>query len=350
MRSFLNFIFFKILSTTIYSTVALTFCAWIIQSSRYLNILNNTNISLAYFFKFTSFLSIDIIAFILPISLSVSAAFVYHRLVESNQILVLQSSGLALQKLIKPLIYLVILCSGYLYLSASFISPLAWREFRQMEYNIKNNIQPPNSAGLIFSNSNFSVYAQKYLGDFFFGNIFVIDSRNPLKGYTFFSKLGTISNNTLSLTDGERIEIDYQTHKSAVTTFSSYTYNLRDIIQTQSIRNNPNEKFLNQLLIDIPDNQAKTLEQKALFHQKILSPILAWVFSLIAFFLVALAPYVRKIKYSRISILVVFIILIEGIFLSLVNISVTNPLFSYINYVFIIFILFLSIILVKEQQ
>ncbi len=347
MRSLLNVIFFRIFRTTLYSTIALTFCAWIIQSSRYVELLNN-NLSLAKFFKFTSFLSVDIIAFILPISLAISAAFVFHRLSESNQIISVQSSGLAPQKILKPLILLGVLCTGYLYLSNAYISPLAWREFRNMEYNIKNNIDPPTSSGLIFAGNNFSVYAQQYLGDLFFGNIFIVDSRNPKKTCTLFAKLGSINNNILTLKDGERIEINFQTHNNSSANFETYVYNLKEIIQIHELRKNSNEKFLNQLLIEHPNDKAKTLEKKALFHQKILSPLLCLIFSLFASFLIVLAPYTRKPTYSRMAILISLIVITEGIFLSFTNIAITNPLFSSINYIFTILLLLVSTLLVKE--
>ena len=134
MNSLTRLVFFRIFRTTVYSTVALSFCTWIVQSSKYLALLNN-NLSLAKFFRMTSFLSVDIIAFLLPITLAVSAGFVFHRLAESNQIVVLQAAGIAPQKLLKPLISLALFVCGYLYLSNSYISPVSWREFRKMEFN-----------------------------------------------------------------------------------------------------------------------------------------------------------------------------------------------------------------------
>lgn len=349
MNILTRLIFFRIFRTTIYSTVALAFCTWIVQSSRYLALLSN-NLSLSRFFQLTSFLSVDIVAFLLPITLAVSAGFVYHRLAESNQIIVLQAAGIAPQKLLKPLISLALLVCGYLFINNAYISPMSWREFRKMEFNIQNNIEPPTNAGQIFSSKNFSVYAQKYYGGFIFGNIFIIDTRDTEKTYTLFAEKGAIDNNILTLSKGERLEINFDSHKNSIAKFRSYTYNLKEIFGMHEIQARPNEKYLSELLKEIPDDPALSREQKALFHQKILSPILAVIFSLIAFFLVGLAPYARKVTYSRIASLISCIIVVQGGFLALANISAKNEIFVYINYAFVCFLLIISVAMVKDTH
>ena len=348
MSSLTRLIFFRIFRTTVYSTVALTFCTWIVQSSKYLELLNN-NLSLARFFRLTSFLSVDIIAFLLPITLAVSAGFVYHRLAESNQIVVLQASGIAPQKLLTPLMELAFLVCGYLYISNAYISPSSWREFRQMEFNIKNNIEPPENAGQIFSGRNFSVYAQKYYGNCVFGNIFITDTREEGKTCTLFAKKGAIANNVLTLSNGERLEVNFNDHKNSVTRFSSYAYDLKQILDIHEVQKRPNEKFLSELIQEIPSDPSKTKEQKALFHQKVLSPLLTIIFSLMAFFLVGLAPYVRKITYSRIAFLITYMIIVQGSFLTFANIATKNEIFNYVNYVFVFVMLLVSISMVREK-
>lgn len=349
MNTLTRLIFFRIFRTTVYSTVALAFCTWIVQSSKYLTLLNN-NLSLSKFFRLTSLLSVDIIAFLLPITLSISAGFVYHRLAESNQIVVLQAAGIAPQKLLKPLIGLALLVCGYLYINNAYLSPISWREFRWMEFNIKNNIEPPDSAGQIFSSSIFSVYAQRYFGNFVFGNVFIIDTREPGKTYTLFAKKGSIDDNILSLSDGERIEICFNDRKNSITQFKSYIYNLRDIFNVNMTQSRPNERFFSELLEELPNDLGKTKEQKALFHQKILSPILTVIFSLMAFFLVGLAPYVRKITYSKIAFLITYIIFVQGGFLTFANIAAKNEVFIYINYTFVFIMFLISALVVREKH
>lgn len=334
LRTLVSVIFFRIFRTTVYSTAALAFCAWIVQSSRYLDMLNINNISLAKFFRFTSYLSVDIIAVILPISLAISGAFIYQRFKESSQLTALQAAGISPRMMLTPLMALATIVLSYLYVSNFFISPYSWKSFRSLEFEIRNNIEPPESAGLIFSNNNFSVYAQNYSGNLSFKNIFIIDSRIPNKSSAYFAKFGTIKNNVLYLNDGERIEMDYASQRSSVMNFASYNYDLKQILNSEKKAAQPNEKFPSELLEKCAD-QTQTLAQKALFHQKMTSPWLAVIFSLLAFWLILLAPYTRKQTYIRMGILILLIVAFQGTYFWIVNAAAKSPNFTLLNYVMV---------------
>ena len=151
------------------------------------------------------------------------------------------------------------------------------------------------------------------------------------------------------LQNGERLEINFDTHKNSSTRFKSYTYNLKEIIDAHASAERPNEKFLPELLKEIPNDVSKTKEQKALFHQKITSPLLSIIFSLLAFFLIVLSPYKRKVTYFRMRLLITIIILFQGIFLSFANIAAKNEIFSYINYFLVGILIIISLFSVREK-
>jgi lipopolysaccharide export system permease protein len=319
-----------------------------VQSSRYIIILKTSDINLSRFLQFASYLSIDIITVILPISLAISAAFVYQKFVESCQLIALESSGVSPRRMLYPLLMLVGIVTCYLYLSNAYISPLAWREFRSLEFKIANNIDPPKNAGLIFSNSGFSIYAKEYVGDLYFGDIYIVDVRNSEKTYSYFAQKGTIRNNVLLLTNGERAEIDFGTHENSILHFKSYSCDLKEIIRTQTKQVQPTEKFMSELLVK-DNNMSATLTQFALFHQKLLSPLLTIIFSIIAFLLILQAPYRRKLSYKRIWILVAIITMIQGTFLGIANAGAKNPDLIAVNYVLIICCLLIVISLIVRK-
>ena len=138
------------------------------------------------FLKFTSYLLVDIVAVILPIAMAISSLLVLKRFKDSNQLLVILSTGASPLKLLTPLLTVSSLIMGYLFFSNAYISPKAWTNFWQMEFNIRNNIDPPANSGLLFSNNGVSAYAQGYKGNLFFENIFIIDSRNSEKMNSYY--------------------------------------------------------------------------------------------------------------------------------------------------------------------
>jgi lipopolysaccharide export system permease protein len=309
--------------------------------------LSTTSISLSKFFKFTSYLSIDIIAVILPISLAISAAFVYQRFVESNQLIALQAAGISPEKILSPLLVLAAIITVYLYANNAYVSPMAWKEFRAQEFNIKNNIDPPENAGSIFSANGFSIYANRYVGNLYFMDVFIIDARNADKTYAYFAKSGTIRNNILMLVHGERIDIDFETHKNSLLYFKAYNCNLKEIFQTENRAAQANEKFIYELLTK-NDDEELTLTQTALFHQKMTAPMLAIIFSLLAFILIILAPYRRKSSYLGMVALVSIIIIIQGTFFWIANASAKEPKFISLNYALIAFAISILIVLIAR--
>jgi lipopolysaccharide export LptBFGC system permease protein LptF len=278
---------------------------------------------------------VDIIAVILPISLSISAAFVYQRFNESNQLIALQAAGFSTRKVFIPLLHMIALVTGYLYISNTYISPKAWKEFRSSEFKIINNIDPPGKAGIIFSNGGFSVYAQEYIGDFYFGNLFVIDARNPLNILSYFAERGTIQDNVLILKRGERIEIDFINHKNSIVYFELYNCNLKEILKIEKRAVQPNEKYIHELLQKNDDESTAKMD-RALFHQKITSPLLVVIFSMLSFLLVLLTPYDRKFSYRNIMLLIAAIVMFQGSYFWIANAAAKNLEFIKLNYALII--------------
>jgi lipopolysaccharide export system permease protein len=311
--------------------------------------LNNNSVGFANFLEFTSYLSIDIIAVILPIALAISAAFVYQRFNESNQLIALQAAGFSPRKMLVPLVYTVALAIGYLYMSNVYISPNAWKKFRALEFKIKNNIDSPEKSGMIFSQDGFSIYAQKYLGNFFYENLFIIDTRNSEKICSYFAESGIIQNNILALTNGERIEIDFLHHKNSIMRFQSYNYDLKDILKTGKKPSQPNEKYMDELLQENED-EATSKMLKALFHQKITSPLLAGIYAMLAFLLILLAPYARKLSNWRTIILMAIIIIFQGSYFWLANAAAKNLEFAKLNYILVIFSALVLIALIIKKR
>lgn len=349
MQILLKFVFSKILRATFYSTFALTFCVWIVQSSRYMNLLDKRSISLSKFIKFTSYLSVDIIAVILPIALAVSAAFVFCRFCESKQLIALQSAGISPRKMLRPLLLLVSLTTGYLYISNMYISPIAWRNFRNLEFKIKNDIHIPETSGQIFVKDNFSVYVQNSYGNFRFRNIFIVDNRDESKIRTYFAASGMLKGNILHLSDGERIDIDLQNNRDTKSTFASYQYDLREIFKAQRQKKQPNERFMSELLYDT-DDAKKNTELRALFHQKISSLLLCLIFALAAYIAVILAPFARRYSYKRIFVMATFIIILQGVYFWIANAAAKDYRFVALDYAVPAACLLLEIFIIANRK
>lgn len=353
MRRLKGVLFFRLLNTTMYSTIILSLCAWIIQSSRYFGLLNSNNVPIKTFIKFISFLSVDIIALILPISLSISVGFVYYRFVKLNQLIAIQSVGISPKYLLRPIFSALALLIGYLYISNLYLSPAAWKNFRSLEISIRNNITLPENSGPLFSNSEVSIYAQKYSGNFIFENLYIIDSRNSAKKSIFWAKNGMLKGKILELSEGEVIEIDEINHRKSVVKFRAYTHDLTKFLHNYEWTAQANEKFIYELLLDINDETLplqERMSERAILHQKMTSPLLAIIFSLITFIATILAPYSRKTSLKYIASALAIIVVIQGIYFWVVNSAATNPIFIPINYALIFGMLILELFVIFKKD
>lgn len=332
MRRLSAVIFFRILRTTAYSTIALTLGGWTIQSSRYLDMLSRYNISLGNFFKFASYLCVDIFALVLPISFAISSAFVFYRFVQSRQLIAIQSLGISPTILLRPLMTLSLLITAYLYASNVYISPNAWTSFRRMEFKIKNHVEPTESAGAIVALSGFSVYAKKYLGDFTFKDVFVLDLRDSEKKYSYYAQTGSIRNNMLLMRSGERIEIDEKSHKNSITKFDSYQYDLKEILKEKRKKVQPNEKYMTELLIRDSEDEATYKMQVAMFHQKMVSPLLSFVFAMLSFLLILMPSYRRRQRNIGLLFLIILIVIFQGAFFGIANATAKD--LKFVKYIY----------------
>ena len=195
------------------------------------------------------------------------------------------------------------------------------------------------------------MYAREYIGGSYFRDIFIIDVRNSEKTHAYYASSGTIKNSTLILLKGERVEIDNESHKDSIMQFQSYKCDLREILNVENKQSQANEKFIDELLLENGNNQETIMAQKALFHQKMTSPLLTIIFSLLAFFLILQAPYERKPSLLRRIGLVFIIVVFQVFFFWIANASAKSPALIVLNYVLIIgFILVLIILVVKKRK
>lgn len=347
-------IFFRLLRSILYTTAGLSFCVWVVQSSKYMKFLNANNITLSEYIHFTSFLFIDIVSLILPISIAVASAFVFHRFRESQQLTVMEALGGSPLYLMKSLLSVAFLAAFYLYLSNFYISPYSWREFRALETKITNNIRPPAKAGVIFKHGDLSIYAQKYRRNKLFENLAIVDNRNSHKKYIYFAKFGMIKNNTLFLKKGERIEVQKGFNKISTVYFKYYRYDLNKILQFIPKAEQANEKFFYELFEDYKEFKragesnisADLKESVAMFYQKLISPLWAILCALIAFLFNILSAYKRKMSWSGTFFIVLTVLILQGVFFGVANASAKDLFFAKLNYILIFGALIVTILLI----
>lgn len=337
-------LFFTIVKRTIITAIGISFCSWIIQSSKFTHLINDADISFYDFINFISYALIPISCAILPVALCISVIFTFHKFKESNQLIATQSLSMRPYNLAFP----VILCGGILFftlLSANMcFSPFAEEKMKNLEFQVMNKIPKPERSGSIFSNAKFSIYAQKYFGDLKFGNIFIVDNRISDLSVVYFAKEGNISDNALILSFGERIECNLVNGKNSRIIFEKHVYDLTDIIAKKIGVKKLKEMNLLDLLYGIRKNSSECICYKAELFDRIAQPMLAFIMPLIAFCCVVFSAYRRKHSYVTALASSLIILIIQGIFVVFSKFFVSNPQYAYMEILVMLFCCMLIIV------
>jgi lipopolysaccharide export LptBFGC system permease protein LptF len=123
---------------------------------------------------------------------------------------------------------------------------------------------------------------------------------------------------------------------------------LREILKIEQRSLQPTEKYLHELLIPDADRSV-TGARTALFHQKITSPLSAIIFPLLSFIFVAAAPYSRTRSRRSAIMPAVIIIVFQGIYFWIANVSAKNPEYVPLNYILTLVFLIGTIVSVARR-
>jgi len=238
---------------TLFIAGALTAVIWLTQSMRFIKFILNRGLPLETFLELTMLLLPSFLLVILPIALYLSTMFVFNKMLNDRELVVMRSSGLSDFDLARPVIALCL--SGMLvcYLISLYVLPVSFREFRSLQDDVRDNF----SVGLIqqgrFNNlgDDLTIYVRERVGDDLRG-ILVQDSRDPEKTFTMMAERGTIlsakANPRVLMERGNRQERDRKTGKISILYFERYSFRFTFGKSQNRPNLQPNERFLGQLL------------------------------------------------------------------------------------------------------
>lgn len=229
-------------------------------------------IDLIFILKFLFYTALTVIPQALPIAILLSSIMTMGNFSENYEFAATKSSGISLQRLIRPLIILTILFSFVNFLFLNNIFPYAMFKQKNLYVNLKN--QEPSMA-LIPGGFNTDIpgyhikFDEKYGdNDNFLKNVMIYDlSEKRWNNKIITAKTGKIINKegstymTLVLYNGQffKEHLNPKTEKNmpaSMATFDQYTIIINlpndSLLEEEKLKNFPNMKNLSQLKDTIP--------------------------------------------------------------------------------------------------
>jgi lipopolysaccharide export system permease protein len=276
-------------------TSGLVALIWLTQSLRFVELVVNRGLSLRVFLQLTSLLIPNFVSVILPITTFVVVQFVYQRMAGDRELTVMRACGLSPSALARPALALACIAVICGYLLTLWVVPAASSAFREFQFEIRNRVAAFLLQDGVFTqiSEDLTVYVRRRDADGTLRGILVDDARNKASHATILAESGRLSADDgvprVLLVNGSRQEVDHQTGRLNVLTFSQNTIEL-----TQSGRGDEqrfrdaSEMTLRELLYPAtggaagPVNARDVGKWQVEAHRRLTGPLNAFGYALVA--------------------------------------------------------------------
>ncbi len=223
----------QLLAALVATTGGLAALIWLTQSLHFVQLVVDRGLSLGTFLKLTGLLIPSFIAVILPITTFVVTQFVYGRLANDRELTVMRAAGLSSLTLSRPAIACAVIAALACTVLDIWVVPTSYHEFRTFQFAIRNRMAAYLLQDGVFTpvSAQMTVYVRKRAPDGSLQGILVEDDRQPNARATILAERGRIITDPsgtpdVLLFDGSRQEVDRQTGRLDVLTFSQNTISL----------------------------------------------------------------------------------------------------------------------------
>lgn len=334
-------IFRRLFFGTAFLSFILVTGVWLTQSLRFIEIIVNQNVSIAGYFSFVGYLIPDLLAIVLPICVLISTLVTYNKLITDHELIILRTCGLNDWRLAQPAVLLGLVAVIVVGLINIYIIPLSYKNFRDMEYKMRNEF----SSGFIHEGTfntlrGLTVYARSRNQNDELQSVFIHSSphsnsaeKKQKPGYTIIADRGIMVSapHTIQLVlfNGNRQELDPKTGKMTFFHFDRLNYDLTQIASPSEERvikpvERPLRELLNADSIEglSPSNRAKL---RAEAHQRLLLPFLSLVFVLIATATLLRGDLNRGPRRQKIGIIMAGATLTQVLLMTMINLNGQFP-------------------------
>ncbi len=301
MKIFDRYLFKNLLIATIFTALTLAGVILLTQSLRFLELVIDSGASSFSFFILTMLALPRFFEIILPIALMAATIFVYNRMTVDSELTVMRALGASPMRIARPALHLAMVVTLVLWFMTMWLGPVSLANMQHMRQVVKAQY-----SSLLFKEGvcssvrpGLTVFIQDKTKDGMLHGLVIHDNRpeNDVPS-TIMAKTGQIviteEGQQVLVYNGSRQDINPKTKALNRLNFDRYTIDLPD--ESGPVRQRwrePDERTFWELLNPDPENQ-RDLENEHEFkveaHRRIISPLIAPAFTMIALALLLLGP------------------------------------------------------------
>jgi lipopolysaccharide export system permease protein len=280
----------QILLGTILVTLGLTCVIWLSQSLRLVELIINKGLSIGGFLYLTMLLMPNFLTMITPIALFAVLLFTYNRLDADREMVVMRSAGLSQMALSRPALLVAGGLTLFAFLLTIELGPLSVKTFREMQWEIRNDISRVLLQEGTFNNisDGVTVYVRQRTSEGELLDVLVHDTRKKEKEVTMMAERGALvrseSGPRVLLINGNRQELIPDSGQLSLLYFDSYTVDMNNLENNDPRFRDARERPLDELFSVTPEEVGPVdfARFRVEAHQRLSTPLYHLAFTLIA--------------------------------------------------------------------
>ncbi|MDX2222638.1 MAG: LPS export ABC transporter permease LptF [Rhodospirillaceae bacterium] len=238
--------------------LGLAFIVWLTQSLRFLQFIMGRGLPLGTWLELTALMLPTFLALILPVALFVVVLFVYHKLGQDRELVVVQAAGVSRVGLARPALAAGAGMTAIGFALSLWLVPAATRVFKDLQWSIRNDVTQILLRAGAFNqlNKDLTVYVRDRDEAGTLYGILVHDTRDPKAEVTLMAERGRVLDADPADPDGgTRIVLDNGNRQQlardaelSVLYFDSYAIDLGKAADAESRWLDNGERSLTELL------------------------------------------------------------------------------------------------------
>jgi len=314
-------------------TAGLTCVIWLTQSLRFVEMIVNRGLTAGVFGYMTLLLLPNFLSIILPIALFAVVAFTYSKLISDRELIIMRAAGVGQVALAKPALILGVIVVLVGYILNLYLLPESYRKFRELQWDIRYNYSHTLLQEGTFNTitDDVTVYVRNRATDGQLHGILVHDQRDKSKPFTMIAERGALAEGTngnrVVMFKGSRQTVDTKTKQMSVLYFDRYVFDLGKEKTENAVRYREAREMSVPELFNLdktkmnPNDVGKfTIEG----HKRLISPITALGYSLIALAFLISGGFSRRMQTQRNVLAISIVVSLQGIALGLENAAARN--------------------------
>lgn len=316
----------------VFVTLALTFALWLTQSLRLLDYLVNRGLPASQFFLLILLLLPKFLAVTISIGTVIGALFVFNKLTQDSEIVVMRAAGMSSLQLARPVVWLGVGAMVILYTLTTYFMPLANRNFKDMQLDARHSYISALIQEGVFNSvgRQVMVYVRGRDEEGALVDLLLHDQRDRDKPVTLTAERGALVRDgeeglRVLLLHGTRQEIDRKTGEISMLSFDQYAVDLDSFTQSKRARyRNPEERYISELVnptAEELEDEEFLRELQAELHQRLTMPLYPLSFTLIGLVALLSGNFSRRSQPWRIAAAVAAIGVLQGLGLALEDVT-----------------------------